>query len=168
VNSRTDTISTEYISSQTVTVSGDVGFSIALDLKEQYTWVSQQSTNFSTASGSSDSASVTIGGPSANYNGPLYAVQLYYDRLFKTYAFGPPQSSRVAFQGMLRSSTGNPVSATEVSFVTNGITYSTSTDAGGVYQFFGNINGPIDQIYSEGVRLRPVVKPDNTIDLFLP
>lgn len=73
-----------------LSVSASAGFGDVLKAKLSYdsswTWSNSNSAAFSESQ--STSASATIGSPSENYTGP-HAFALYYDTIFKTYAFVP-------------------------------------------------------------------------------
>jgi hypothetical protein len=71
-------------------VEGSAGFAgiakAKLSVENNWTWTNSNSAAFSESR--STSAAVTIGSPSAAYMGPP-AIAVYYDTIFKTYAFVP-------------------------------------------------------------------------------
>jgi hypothetical protein len=171
--SRTSTMGTQVTTNNIITVAagqdlGTIAFFQA-SLKEEAVWTWTTTSSMSTATGTSEMASVMIGGPALGYTGSeLFAI--HQDAIYGTYVFIPIEFSqlRFAFKGTLRTSTGTPLASSEVTMVANGVDYHTFTDAKGNYQFWGNIRGPIEEFRSGGIRLLPLVRPNKSIDLRLP
>jgi hypothetical protein len=134
-----------YSSGWTTEISGggDSGFFdlFKLSFKDTNSW---QWTNTSENSHSdTQSASVTIGGPSYGYTGPT-AILVYYDSLYKTFMFAPvPSGSTPAFKGTVHLSSGKSVAGHEVVLFANGQKYQTITDQYGEFRFFGKFPGPV-------------------------
>jgi len=105
-----------------------------------WTWSNTRTEDATT--GMTQSASVTIGGPSFGYTGPTDMV-VYYDILYQTFAFAPVQGVQ-RLRGTVVSDSGKPVAGQEVIAVANGIKYRTFTNAAGKYRFFDRMSGPVD------------------------
>src|SRR5262249_9945404 len=65
-----------------------------------------------TTTGGSESASVTIGSPSASYNGPV-VIAAYWDTLFNSFMFAPAADPTVRLTGTVSDSTGRPAAGRE-------------------------------------------------------
>lgn len=118
----------------------------------------------SSSDGSTESASLTISGPSYGYEGST-DVMVYYDTVYRTFAFrflAPDEMP--ALTGRLVSSSRG-VAGKVVEVVSNGIVYRSVTDAGGNYRVFGHLNGPV-QLRVDGVtKLLPQVRPDQAVKI---
>jgi H-type lectin domain len=145
-NSSTSTVSQTVVDDYTVglsmTQSGDyLGFAKA-QLKDSASWTWSNKSENSTTTGTSESATLSIGGPAFGYKGPT-ALCAYFDGLYKTFAFDlvGPQTLQLAVQGALTNKDGNPESYTEVDLIDRGVKQVTFTNAQGEYTFYGNIGG---------------------------
>lgn len=145
-NSETATIESAFEDEYKVglSMSGTVGF---LDLaratlKDTATWQWTNKSSRSSATGTSQSASVTIGGPAYGYLGGT-VMQVYFDTVYKTFAFAivPIGGAKVGVDGTLVSASGRPLATTEVTLVANGVKQRTFTNAKGEFRFFGDITG---------------------------
>jgi hypothetical protein len=119
--------------------------------KDTATWAWTHTSSQSTSTGATQAATVTIGGPSLGYTGPV-DVAVYFDTLYKTFAFrfldgpllalGPPTSG---LSGTYLDARGNPMPPlSEVSLTIRGTKYRTLTRTGGQWKFYGVFNGPCD------------------------
>ncbi|MEX2962291.1 hypothetical protein [Microbulbifer sp. TYP-18] len=131
-----------------MTQSGSVGFEnlFTLNISQQSKWTWTDSDTRANSSGTSESASVTVGGPSFGYTGPT-AMQVYYDVIYKTFAFVPiPPGGVPPFQGSLVSISGQPLSSKEVVVTAGDVEYRTFTNARGEYRLYGDIptNRPLE------------------------
>jgi hypothetical protein len=112
-------------------------------MKDTLTWEWTNKSVSSSSAGTSESASLIVGGPAYGYSGPT-VMQVYLDTLYKTFAFVvvQPSDHEVSVDGTLVDSSGHPLQLTEVVLVENGIRHRTITNAKGEYWFFGHITGP--------------------------
>jgi hypothetical protein len=130
-----------------LSVTGSLGFLglAKATLKNTDTWTWTNSSSASMSSGTTQSASLTIGGPAFGYPPGIMEVVVYTDTIYGTYAFVlvPPDSLRVAVKGILKTTSGEPVKqGEEIDLNENGIDYHTITNAKGEYVFYGNMTGP--------------------------
>ncbi|HEU0120445.1 MAG TPA: hypothetical protein VFQ91_07970 [Bryobacteraceae bacterium] len=141
----------EYEVGMTLSAEGGVPGFAKLSLKSETSWTWTNKSGTSTAAGTSESAKVTIGGPSFGYKGPT-DIAVYYDVLYKTFLFAPiltpPQ-----FGGVLTSANGRPVPGQEVRITANGKTYRTFTNRKGEYRFPNRFVGSV-QIRSGAITKR--------------
>jgi hypothetical protein len=103
---------------------------------------SLQWTNTSTSTqttGSSQSASVTVGGPAFGYTGPT-DVLVYWDTVFSSFMFAFATETPAA-SGTLTDTAGNPIPYKALTLSTGERTLSTFTDARGEYRFYGAAQG---------------------------
>jgi Carboxypeptidase regulatory-like domain len=103
---------------------------------------SLQWTNTSTSTevtGSSQSASVTVGGPAFGYTGPTN-VQVYWDTVFSSWMFAFVTESP-SVSGTVTDSAGNPIANQAVTLTVGGTTLSTFTSSSGGYNFYGGPQG---------------------------
>jgi hypothetical protein len=121
-----------------VTFTDQIDAAAKAGLKSSDTWTWTYTSSQTTSDGQSETATVTIGGPSLAYDGPT-VMGVYYDILYKTFAFAP----------VLRPATlhGNLVSVgtllgKSVSVSANGVSHRTFTNARGEWKFHGIMNGP--------------------------
>lgn len=112
-------------------------------LKDTSTWEWTNKTSQSSSTGTSQSATVTVGGPAYGYSGPT-VMQVYLDSMYHTFAFVivPAETLETAVKGTLTTSAGSPLPKTEVTLVENGKTHRTFTNGKGEFTFFGSITGP--------------------------
>ena len=104
-------------------------------------WEWSNKSSRSTSAGTIETASAKIGGPAFGYAGAT-AMEVYYDRIYRTFAFVPVDGEPVALAGTLLGSDGEPLGSKEVSLTQNGVVRRTFTDARGEYRFYGNVEGP--------------------------
>jgi hypothetical protein len=167
----TSTTKTEYSTNISLTVSGTAGFldmaSTTLKAMGGWTWTSTNSTF--TSSGTTQSASATLGGPAYGYQG-VTEVAVYKDTIYNTFAFVlvPPQSSEVALSGTVRTAAGAPIPGTEVIMTESGIKHRTFTNLKGGYAFFGHITGPATIQTAGGTRSVAQAQPARDVDVQVP
>lgn len=99
-----------------------------------FTWTNKSSSSSST--GTSEAATATIGGPSFGYNGPT-DLEVYYDKIFKTFSFRFMEGKPIALRGLLTNAARKPLPGKEVVLIASGVRYRTYTDRNGNYRFFG-------------------------------
>lgn len=97
---------------------------------------SQQSTD-----GTTESATFTIGAPSETYEGPE-EVEVYFDTIYRTFAFKTVYWAGQGAQGIVRDANGHVLGSAEVSIRAGGQTFSTVTDSYGRFRILGEIKGP--------------------------
>ena len=94
-----------------VTVGYDVDFGIITSTRKgEASWTWTDSDTRSTSNGTNDTARVTVGGPSFGYTGPT-DIAVYYDVLYKTFAFAPAPVFLSPTTGQVISRSGQSVSA---------------------------------------------------------
>jgi hypothetical protein len=122
-----------------VTVEGSLSFASAfkVSLKTEDSWTWTDETTRSNAVGSSQSASVVVGGPSFGYTGPT-DVEVFYDRIYKTFAFKflEPFARVPPLVGAVISASGASVAGREVVVVADGVRHRTFTNARGEFRVF--------------------------------
>jgi hypothetical protein len=131
-------------------------------LKDTASWMWTNQAQPARAGAGSQSASLTLGGPSFGYQGDT-VLEIYYDTLYKTFAFGlvPISDQEIAIDGTLQDAAGKPLPRAEVTLLANGTKHRTFTNAKGEYKFFGAINGPAK--VSAGNMSRSIPQAANTI-----
>jgi len=112
-------------------------FTASLKVGGKFTWTN--SSTYGTSTQSSQSASVTIGGPSLGYTGPTDVV-VYWDTLFSTFMFAFPTTPPIA-TGHVKDRAGHPVTGQEVKMIAGGQTLRTFTDSKGDYRLYGPAKG---------------------------
>lgn len=112
-------------------------------------WTNRSSTTAST--GSSQTATLSVGGPSYGYAGPS-VVGVYYDTIYRTFAFTllPVDVANPAVRGTVLMLRGTPATNSKVTLLDHGKKESTYTNSRGEFNFFGDLRGPIT-IQASGV-----------------
>jgi hypothetical protein len=112
-------------------------------LKDTTSWEWTNKSSQSSSTGTSQSASLTIGGPSYGYAGPTL-MKVYIDTMYKTFVFVivPAAEQEISVDGTLIDKSGTPLPNKEVVLAENGTKHRTFTNAKGEYKFFGHISGP--------------------------
>lgn len=105
-------------------------------------WEWTNTTTSSSLNASSETASVTIGGPSYEYppSGSTDMV-VYYDTLYKTFAFVPYVGPPASFKGVLLDTNNRPMARAVVSISAHGVQYQTLTNSKGEWRIHGLLNG---------------------------
>ena len=132
------------ISSQTQT-QYSVGFAvgapipaIGLTLNESGTFTWTNSASIANTTDSSQSATVAVACPSANYTGPTL-MAVYWDGLYGSFLFVPTtvgSGSAVLSQGLVLSASGAPLRHQAVDLSFGGKTYHTFTGNDGQFHFY--------------------------------
>jgi hypothetical protein len=91
-----------------------------------------------TSDESTQSATVTVGGPAFGYTGPT-DVLVYWDTVFNSFMFAFAAGNPVAAGTV--TSANQPVAYQPITLEVGGVTLSTFTDAGGNYRFYGTAAG---------------------------
>jgi hypothetical protein len=127
-----------------VTASGGISFldifKATLKTDDSWTWTDVNTTEAET--GSEQKMSVALGGPAFGYSGPAN-MDIYYDTLYKTFAFVPNELTADSLHGVVLNSAEKPAAWQLVTATVNGITYRTYTNARGEYHFSGKFTGPV-------------------------
>lgn len=112
-----------------------------LKTDDSWTWTNTSST--SNTAGSTQTAQVTVTGPSFGYQGST-DMEVFYDAVYKTFAFSPVDTTvPLAFKGRLLASNGTPAPFQRISAVAGGVTYHTFSNSRGEYRFAGQLRGPV-------------------------
>ena len=130
----------EQTSSHKVTTQYTVDMEVNISFlknSNKFTWTSENTTEKSEAS--SQSASVTLGGPSYGYEGPARVI-VYWDTVYSSFMFAFP-TTPPSYTGILRDESGQPVAYQSVTLTVGGKVFSTFTDGLGEYRFYGTPGG---------------------------
>ena len=165
----TSTTGSEVVNEYTsgVTWEGGLDFISLVEAKLEVTgkWTFTDTRSKTTDTGTNESASVTIGGPSFGYTGPT-DMGVYYDVLYKSFLFVPYEGGPPTVTGWVYSRSNRRVSGKEVRLVANGVTYRTFANADGEFRFFGTPTGRL-QIRVDGVNVT-LSRASDPIDVELP
>jgi hypothetical protein len=112
-------------------------FKVSLKVGGNLKWTNSSTSGMSTLS--SQSATVTISGPSFGYQGPT-DVLVYWDTLFNTFMFAFPTTPAIA-TGRVTNHAGEAVAGKEVVLTSAGHTFRTFTNTKGDYRFYGPAEG---------------------------
>jgi hypothetical protein len=105
--------------------------------KSTLTWTNKSSSGKSATS--KQSASATVGGPAAGFNGPDI-VQIYWDTVYSSFMFAF-NTKAASYTGELRAESGQPVAYEPVTLTVGGHQFSTFTDGLGEYRFHDTPDG---------------------------
>jgi hypothetical protein len=135
-------VKNEYDVGVSVEVGAKLGDALKASLKVdgKWNWTSEDTT--ASSSGTSETASVMVGSPSAQYTSSDILIGVYYDVLYKTFMFAPFKPPPNGLHGDVLDRGGNPQAFREVVLIAHGVKYRTFTNARGEYRF-GQISGPI-------------------------
>lgn len=146
-------------------LSAEGGFPVVAKVKlsseSEWTWTNKSSNSVS--GGTSESAKVTVGGPSFGYTGPT-DIMVYYDTVYRTFLFRP-LTDPIRFQGVLTSSGGRPIAGREVAITFKGRTYRTITTARGEYRFPVEIVGKAEFRTGGQTRQLDIPRSRNKFDI---
>jgi hypothetical protein len=125
-----------------VSIKGGAGFEpifkASLKLDGSWEWTSTSGSSEST--GSSETSSVTITGPSFGYEGPTL-MEVFYDTIYRTFLFRPLDETPPWLRGRILGSAGEPMPFERVELDVGGNTYQTLSNARGEYRFVEPIQG---------------------------
>ena len=175
VPTQTMTIDTSSVSTHTdsyessknigITVESGVDFGpvFKASLKEgnNFTWTETNTT--ATASGSEQKMSLTMGGPAFGYTGPTN-MAVYYDTLYKTFAFAPFELSTPSVHGVILGSDGKARAGQSVTAMADGVKYHTFTNANGEYRFPSTITGSVVLHTGNAVQRLPTAAQSQSVD----
>lgn len=118
-------------------------FKTKIESESKWVWTNKNTHGSSTES--SESASVTVGGPAFGYQGPT-DMAVYYDVLYKTFLFAPITEPIGLSGTVISKASGKPTrGGREVIVKAGGKTYRTFTNRSGRYRVRGaGITGPVE------------------------
>jgi hypothetical protein len=153
-NTSTHTAQVQYTVDLGVTGSINLGIVEAtLGVTDQLQWTDTSTTT--STNGTTQSATVAVGGPSFGYTGPTN-VMVYWDTVFNSWFFHFPTVA-ASVSGIMKGSDGKPAAHAEVVLTSGRQTFRTFTNAKGAYRFFGTPTGT--------VKLSVVKRPFNVKDI---
>jgi len=129
----TQQVQTQYGVSISVSAGIKAPFSASLKVTTSLQWTNTSTSTQTT--GSTQQASVTIGGPAFGYTGPTDLL-VYWDTVYSSFMFAFATGSP-SMSGTLTDSAGNPVPNQAMTLTVGGITLSTFTNSRGQYNFYG-------------------------------
>jgi hypothetical protein len=148
-----------------LSVSGNTNFftifKTQIKAESAWTWTNTSTTANST--NTSESASVTVGGPAFGYTGST-DMAVYYDVLYKTFAFAP-LTGPIHLRGVVTSRSVRMGAGQEVTVTAGGKKYRTFTNAKGEYRIPGQLTGPVEL---EVGGVRKSVQPGPNVNIELP
>jgi hypothetical protein len=124
-----------------LTVKTGASFIASASLESDNNWAWTNSSSKASSTGGTESATVTVGGPSFGYTGST-DMQVFYDRIYRSFLFVPIEEAP-SFKGKVANRRGQPVAFREVTVTAGGTKYRTFTDAKGEYRIFGKVKGPL-------------------------
>jgi hypothetical protein len=158
---------TEYSVGLNVKTSANILDLVIASLKSENTWTWTDETASSTSNGTTESATIVVGGPAFGYQGNIENVDVYLDTTYKTFLFWPVSSSSASLSGTVLAPAGKPAAGVEVKVIANGVTHRTFTDSRGQYRVFGRVSGPI-RVQVKGVSKDMPLPSTRKVDLVLP
>ena len=166
VSTHTDSVETS--NKVGATAEGSLNFLTVwkASVKSDNSWTWTDTNTTATSTGDTQKMSLTIGGPAFGYNGPGF-VAVYYDTLYKTFAFWPFDISADTLHGVIMNGAKKPLAAQQVSATVQGTMYRTYTNSLGEYRFPKEVTGPVE-LYVGGVSQKlPRVDPNISVDFRL-
>jgi hypothetical protein len=125
-------VQNQYGVSISVSASVNLFFSASLKVTGSFEWTNTNS--YGTSTGSTQSATATIGGPAFGYSGST-DVLVYWDSIYNSFMFafagGQPTAT-----GTLLDAAGKAVANKLVTLTVGGKTFKTLTNARGEYRFY--------------------------------
>jgi hypothetical protein len=123
-----------------ISVSGGIKtpFSASLKVADSMQWTDVSSN--SNSQGSSESATVTVGGPASGYAGPT-DILVYWDTIYHSFMFAFPTEAPIAV-GTVAGANGQPVANRQIKLEVGSQVLTTFTDQNGKYRFYGPKTGP--------------------------
>jgi hypothetical protein len=132
------TVQTEY--NVALSAGGPITMYLDLKLGDALTWTNTQSTASNNTS--TQSATVTIGGPAFGYNSPDVDVWVYWDTIYNSFFFSfPPPGTTASASGTIFDHTGRPASQVKVTLWAGPKEFTTFTNARGEYRIYGAAAG---------------------------
>jgi hypothetical protein len=131
------TVQTQY--GVALNVAGAIASTLGLKLGSTLEWTNTQSTAINNTS--TQSATVTIGGPAFGYNSPNVDVMVYWDTIYNSFMFAFTTDTATA-SGIIVDRTGKPVSHVQVTLQAGPHKFTTFTNASGEYRIYRAPAGP--------------------------
>jgi hypothetical protein len=157
----------EYAVGLSISGSADFVGLFKTTVKEENKWTWTNTDTRSTSAGTSESASVTVGGPAYGYSGPT-DIAVYYDVIYKSFLFVPIEAALPTLRGLVTSFSKKAVNGKEVVLVANGVKYRTFTNAKGEYRIFGKISGPLQLKVDSVTKKLPQLQLPGEVNVALP
>jgi hypothetical protein len=166
-NSTSNEATDEYSVQISASGGANVGV-LAVKLNETMTWDWKHTSSITQSNGTTDSAHLTVSGPS--YGNPQHVpaeLEIYFDTVYRTFAFNlvDPGTNPVALSGTVSNPDGTPIANHQVVLMENGVTHSTRADVLGHYQFFGKFTGPATLKSNDRSVDIPAIEQTKTLDL---
>jgi hypothetical protein len=166
VTTNTSSVENDYKVELDIKTGANFIASASLENKDSWEWDNTSSKSDSATA--TQSAAVTVGGPSFGYTGPT-DIEVYYDAIYKTFMFRALDPSQpLAFKGTWKSRAGQPVGFKEVIVNTKGGTYRTFTNAKGEYRVYGKIIGPATIRAGSITQNLTAIEPNKGVELRQP
>jgi hypothetical protein len=145
--------STTAQSEYNVKVTAETGFNFfdlfKASLKAEGSWTWTNTSAGTTSAGVSETATVTVGGPSFGYAGPT-DMAVYYDVLNRSFLFAPVEGTLFSVQGQVFSLSGKSVHGKEIVLLADGVKHRTFVNSRGQYRFPVTPSGT-PRLFVEGV-----------------
>jgi hypothetical protein len=141
---------------------------VTATLADKASWTWTDKSEYSTQAGTTQTASLSIGGPAFGYPGPTL-LEIYFDTMYQTFAFVlvSPDSRELAVAGTLTTAAGAPIERTQVKLVQKGaIKQVTVTNAKGEFRFYGRIDGPAT-VEADGLAPQTINRPSTPVTVAL-
>jgi hypothetical protein len=139
----TTTATTQVQFQETVTLSEGLDVEGVTDKFTQAGSITVSETSTATATtGSTQQATVLLGGPSPTYPGPTN-VLAYLDTVYNTFMFAFPPAGGEMVSGTIQDSDQNPVAGEQVTLEIGGLTFSTYTNSAGKYAIYSGTTSPV-------------------------
>lgn len=169
-NAATNTSSVQNDYTLGLTASGGFNFlslfKTSVKNENSWTWTCSD-TRVGTTS-TSESASVTVGGPAFGYTGPT-DMAVYYDTLYKTFLFAPIETTLSALTGSVKNRSGVAARGKEVTVtMANGAKFRTFTNNKGEYRLFGRMSGPLRLKVGSTIKSLPTLPSNRLANITLP
>jgi len=136
---QSEQVQTQYETSFTLSASFKLTSVFSASLKVQDSWQWTDTSQTTDSWGSTQSCSVTIGGPAFGYQGPT-DVLVYWDTVFNSFMFRFA-SGAPAISGRIASNDGQPLPHEPLTLDVNDVTYHTLSDANGDYRVYNVPDG---------------------------
>lgn len=167
----TQQVQNEYTVGASVSAGLSVPVLASLKLTASTSFVWTDTSSKANTTSSSQSAQVTVGCATPDYQGPPL-VPLYWDTLYGSFMFGPPSYGPVVNQGHV-SRSGAPVAQQAVTLSYAGQVFQTFTDQNGDYLFLAPSGAPPESLpltgqVSVGTVTQPVLLGSTPAEINLP
>lgn len=168
-NTWTGTTSTtnEYGTGLKITGTADIAI-LKAKLVAEGKWTWSDTDTQSASAGTTETAQVTVGGPSYGYAGPTN-MAVYYDVIYKSFLFRPVEGPLLVLEGSVKSRSGESVGGREVVMTgADGVEYRTFTNARGEYRFFDRAAAPATLKTGTTQRTLAKTSASDSVDIVIP